>query len=253
MMTENQQEVQLNPAQAKPRDAENWAAPVDSLEVGEVSGDAANINVAGRKVVGPLQGFGRLWQKTYRVRLSNAAVSPTEVIRVWKERFPEFQPADNRFYPSVAGVKPGEVVLIDAMTPGGPVSTGVLVMYSDDESFTLMTPEGHPESGWVTFSSYEEDGATVAQVQSLARANDPIYEVAFRTIGSNLQEKIWTHVLTSLAENFGVNANVSMQKSCVDPGLQWSQVGNVRHNAQIRTLLYTMAAPVRWVGKQFRQ
>ena len=34
-----------------------------------------------------------------------------------------------------------------------PLSTGVLVLYADDESFTLMTPQGHVFAGWITFSS----------------------------------------------------------------------------------------------------
>src|SRR3954454_6937698 len=75
-----------------------------------------------------------------------------------------------------------------------PVYTGVMVLYSDDLSFTVMTAEGLPEAGWNTFSAYEEDGATVVQIQSLARASDPIYEVRFLLFGSTAQEKIWTHV-----------------------------------------------------------
>ena len=227
------------------RDTENWAKPVDRLTVGGARGDSLNLNVDGRKTLSPLKGFGQLWQKTYQVRLEGAAVSPVEVVRIWKENFPEFQPPENRFYPSVTGVKPGEVVLINAMTPGGLVSTGVMVMYSDDESFTLMTPQGHPESGWVTFSAFESDGCTTAQVQSLARANDPIYEVAFRLVGSSIQENIWSHVLTSLAKHFGVDTTVGLTKTCVDPRLQWSEIGNIRHNAQMHTLLYTMSSPVR--------
>lgn len=227
------------------RDAGNWAKPVEHLKVNNAPGGALNLNVDGRQTLSPLKGFGQLWQKTYQVRLKGAAVLPTEVVRVWKERFPEFQPPENRFYPSVAGVKPGEVVLINAMTPGGPVSTGVMVMYSDDESFTLMTPQGHPESGWVTFSAFESNGCTVAQVQSLARANDPIYEIAFRLVGSSLQENIWRHVLASLAKHFAVSATVELTKSCIDPRLQWSEIGNIRHNAQMHTLIYTMTSPVR--------
>jgi hypothetical protein len=72
----------------------------------------------------------------------------------------------------VAGVAPGEVVLINASLQGMPVGTGVMVLYADDESFTLMTPQGHPESGWVTFSAFPDEaaeGAIVAQVQSMAR------------------------------------------------------------------------------------
>ena len=36
-----------------------------------------------------------------------------------------------------------------------------------------------------------------------------------------------------------------MSKVCVDPRLQWSQLGNVRHNAQIYTLIYTVTTPFR--------
>src|SRR3954453_18659989 len=95
-----------------PRDAANWAGLVDTLKVATVPIGAVNINVDGRHMVGPLQGFGALWQKTYQGRLRADNLTPVEVIRVWKEHFPEFQPPQNRFYPSVAGVAPGEVVLI---------------------------------------------------------------------------------------------------------------------------------------------
>ena len=53
------------------------------------------------------------------------------------------------------------------------LSTGVLVLYADEESFTLMTPQGHTFAGWITFSAWDEGGCTVCQVQSMARANDP--------------------------------------------------------------------------------
>lgn len=243
----------MSNTQQSPRDAAYWAQSVDKLSVKDAPQEALNLNVDGRQTVGPLQGFGQLWQKTYRVRLVGCEASPQTVVATWKERFPEFQPPSNRFYPSVAGVQPGEVVLINAMTPGGPVSTGVMVLYSDDESFTLMTPEGHPESGWVTFSAYEEGGVTVAQVQSLARANDPVYEAAFRLMGSSLQESIWRHVLTSLAAAFDVDEPVALDKQCVDTKLQWSQVGNLRHNAQMLTLLYTLGTPFRWIRDLVRK
>ena len=37
------------------------------------------------------------------------------------------------------------------------LSTGVMVLYADDESFTLMTPQGHMFAGWITFSATERD------------------------------------------------------------------------------------------------
>jgi hypothetical protein len=235
--------------EAQPRDAAFWAKRVERLEVSDVPEGAANVNVQGRREVGALQGFGKLWQKTYRVRLTGAEVAPEEAVKVWKERFPEFQPPNSRFYPSMAGVAPGEVLFISASVGGMPVYTGVRVIYADEESFTVMTPEGHPESGWNTFSAYQdEDGTTVAQIQSLARANDPIYELGFRIVGSTTQERIWTHVLKSLAAHFGVNEPVSLEKVCVDPNLQWSYVKNVWQNAGARSMLYTMVG----VGRRVR-
>ena len=253
-MTDSAPQPETDQPAAVRSDATAWARPVSKLKVSDVPTGAVNLNVDGRQVVGPLQGFGQLWQKTYRVRLCGADVTPAEVVRVWKERFPEFHPPQNRFYPSVAGVQPGEVVLINASVAGLPVDAGVMVMYADDESFTLMTPEGFPESGWNTFSAYEEDGCTVAQVQSMARAADPIYEISFRLFASKAQEKIWTHVLASLAAHFGmVHANVEMHKICLDPKLQWSQVKNVWNNAGARTMMYLMMAPLRWARNRGRK
>lgn len=236
----------MNDETTTPRDAANWARNIAALEVGELPPEAVNLNVVGRRVAGPLQGFGRLWQKTYSVRLDGCEASPEAVIANWKANFPDLQPPQNRFFPSVSGVSPGEVVLINASLQGMPMQTGVLVMYADELSFTLMTPEGHPEAGWVTFSAWDEDGSTVAQVQSMARASDPLYELGFALGGSAAQEAIWRHVLTSLAAQHGVTQQaIHFEKQCVDGRLQWHQVRNIRQNAAIRSLLYALSRPLR--------
>lgn len=242
--------AQPPPEKKEPRDAAYWAQPVGKLEVSDVPAGATNLNVHGRREVGALQGFGRMWRKTYRVPL--AGLAPEEVVRVWKESFPELQPPQSRFYPSMAGVSPGEMLLISASVGGMPVYTGVRVIYADDTSFTVMTPEGHPESGWNTFSAHADDGATIAQIQSLCRANDPVYELGFRIIGSTEQERIWTHVLKSLAARFGVNEPVELERICVDPRCQWSQAKNVWHNAGARSALHTVTAPARRLRAMLR-
>jgi hypothetical protein len=158
----------------KPRDEGNWAGPISGLHTPDLPKEAINLNVEGRNVVGPLQGFGQLWQKTYSVRLSGASVSPQEVIKEWKENFPSFWPEGNRFFGPLTGINPGDVAVLNLTAPGGmALSTGVMVLYADDESFTFMTPEGHMFSGWITFSARSEDGATVAEAQLLIRPNDP--------------------------------------------------------------------------------
>ena len=49
------------PEEEGPRDAASWAQPVSRLRVPELPSEAINLNVEGRKVVGPLQGFGQMW------------------------------------------------------------------------------------------------------------------------------------------------------------------------------------------------
>ena len=65
--------------------------------------------------------------------------------------------------------------------PGAPVrlSTGVMVIYADEESFTFMTPEGHTLSAWITFSAYRDGSVTVAQAQALERPSDPLDELTY--------------------------------------------------------------------------
>jgi anti-anti-sigma regulatory factor len=223
-----------------------WAKPVDALIVPEMPPQAINRNMHGRRVVGPVDGFGQLWQKTYRLTIDKPGLTPQKVIKILKQNLPAFQPKYNRFYPTAAGLAPGEVVAIDSSTPGGPVSTGVLVLYADDVSFTFMTPQGHPESGWVTFSAFEENGKITAQIMGLARANDFVYEAAFRAVGSQMQVNIWKTVLAGLAKYLEIPADVRVEPACIDKHLQWSQAGNVWYNAQIRTLFYM---PFRRLGK----
>jgi hypothetical protein len=215
---------------------------------------ALNLNVDGRQGLSPLQGFGQMWQKTYRVRLEGVNVQPAEVIKTWKENFPKFWPKGNNFYAPLTGIAPGEVALLSLSTLGGiPLSTGVMVLYADDESFTLMTPQGHIFAGWITFSSYEGDECTVAQAQVLIRANDPAYEIGFRLGGAKKEDLFWQQTLNSLAEYFGVKAEVQTQRILVDPKLQWSQAKNIWHNSAIRTTLYTLTTPIRWVGQALRR
>lgn len=234
-------------------DIERWADPVSKMKVPDMPADAVNLNVEGRRPVGPVEGFGQMGQKVYQQRLPGLKIKPTEAIKVLKENFPAFQPPENRFYPSAAGIQPGEIVLINSSTPGGPVYTGVMVLYSDDESFTFITPQGHPESGWVSFNAYDEGGTTVVQIVGLARANDPVYEAAFRLIGSKVQEKIWRHVLSSMAAYLKVQPEVEVQKVRVDTRLQWSGVKNIWYNAQIRSMVYTLLHPQHWISKRSKK
>ena len=228
-----------------PRDAENWARPVDKLEVISVPAEAVNLNVQGKRLTGPLRGFGQMWQKTYSVRLAGANLTPRELIKVWKAEFPNFWPPGNRFYAPPRGVQPGEVAVLNLAGPSGAslLATGVMVIYTDEDSFSFMTPEGHVFAGLITFSAHEAEGATVAQIQALVRANDPLYELGCRLgLVHKAEDAFWRATLRNLAARFGVNGQPQQTTVLVDPRVRWSAVGNVWHNSGIRTLFYLLGA-----------
>ncbi len=228
------------PGLGQPRDASHWARYVETLEV---SGASKGIpNVEGRRPVSPLQGFGKMWQKTFKVRLENSDASPAEVVETWRGRFPEISGMGRGFRVPSGGLVPGAVALL-----GGGL-TGVMVLYQDEESFTYMTPEGHPFSGWITFSAHaDEDGSTVAQAQLLIRANDPIYELMMVAGMNGAENMQWQGTLRKLAAYYGSHGRVETKVVCVDPRRQWRHYKNVRHNALIRSALHLLTAPLRWL------
>lgn len=234
----------------QPRNATSWAQQnTHTLKIENVPSGALNLNVDGRKITSPLQGFGQMWQKTYRVSLKGAAVEPTTAISVWKEHFAEFWPANSRFFGSLTGIAPGEVAILNLAVGGMPLSTGVLVLYADEESFTLMTPQGHMFAGWITFSAYEDEDGTLVQAQVLMRASDPIYELGLRFGGHKQEDVFWQHTLGQLAKYFKIEAPVTVECICVDKKVQWSHTKNIWHNSAIRTSIHTVVTPSRWFRK----
>ena len=220
-----------------------WAKPVDKLKVGEISKDAINLNVEGRYLAGPMQGFGQLWQKTYKVRLSGAdpVCTPEYVVKEWRAQFPRFWPKGNNLYMPLTGIQPGEVGVINLATLGGmKLSTGILVIFADDTSFAFMNPEGHMFAGMITFSAYQDEDVTVIQIQVLVRANDPLYELGCRLgVVHKIEDTFWLGTLSNLSKHFCVNAPQPVQtNSLIDPRLQWKEWRNIWHNAGIRSGLY---------------
>jgi hypothetical protein len=237
---------------AAAREATNWAKSVSRLKVSEVPEGAVNLNVEGRRLASPIQGFGKMWQKTYQVRIPRERVTSEELIAAWKENFASFWPEGNRFYGPLTGIEPGEVALLNMSLPGKmKLSTGVMVLYADAESFTLMTPEGHMFAGWITFSATQVDEDTVAQAQVLMRASDPIFEVGLTLGGHRQEDRFWQQTLTALAAHFGHEGEVDTQMVCVDRKRQWSNWSNVRHSSAIRSTIYTLGTPGRAVKRLF--
>jgi hypothetical protein len=231
------------------RDDSNWAKPTRTLDPTDVDG-AVNANVRGRRLNAANGGFGRLFQKTFSVQLGST-VTAQSVIATWKARFGDFWPKGQKMFLPATGIAPGEVGIINATMRGTPtMATGILVIYADDVSFSFMSPEGHPFAGPLTFSAHvDESGVTVAQVQELTRASDPLWELAMMmpVLGDRMQNDIWRSTLGNLARHFGVeDATVKTKIACVDSHRQWRNAKNIWHNAAIRSGL---SAPLRFVRR----
>ena len=243
------------PATAEPitpiivsRDAANWAAAVSTLGAVDAPAEALNLNVTGKRVTSPVQGFGKLWQKTYKIGIAESLISPADLISVWKQEFGTFWPKGSSFYGgSLTGIQPGDVALLNVALAGPmQLSTGILVLYADDESFTFMTPEGHMFAAWITFSSFALGGETIAQVQILLRAGDPIYEMGMAFGGHKKEDNFWFATLEALAARVGATrTEVELTAACLDKRRQWSNARNIKHNAAIRSSIYTMTHPFR--------
>lgn len=227
-------------APVPPRDAGSWAAKVDRLEVEHRDG-VRGTNVAGRRLTGPVQGFGKMWEKKYSLNAGDA-VTPREAIATWKAHFPEFWPKGNRFAGALAGISPGDVALLDLAIGGGvKLSTGVFVLYADEESFTLMTPEGHMFAGWITFSAERSGDATMIQAHVLMRANDPLYDLGLTFGGHAKEDRFWEQTLAALATRLGVaDPQVETRRVCVDNRRQWKHAKNVWHNSMLRSMGQTL-------------
>ena len=157
-------------------------------------------------------------------------------------------------YAPLAGITPGEVALLDLTpVPGAPVrmSTGVMVLYADDESFTFMTPEGHTLSAWITFSAYRDADMTVIQAQALERTSDPFDELAYVFGASKLNDRFWEETVANVARAMGAaDPKVDIQAVCIDKRRQWRRAGNVRNSATLRTARDTLTAPFRWITRR---
>jgi anti-anti-sigma factor len=217
-----------------------WARSVDRLSIRDIPAEAMNINVDGRQTTSPVTGFGRLWDKRYRLRLHDSTLDPPHIISLWRSEFPRFWPAGNRFFPSgKAPIVPGTVAVLNLTLPGGIVlATGLMVIYVDEKSFSFITIQGHVLSGWITFSSFREESGTIIQVNPIFRASDPLMELGVRFGAAKQEDQFWHATLGNLARRLGVRGELSQQDVLIDPHIQGRKFRNIWYSAPIRSCLY---------------
>lgn len=207
----------------------------------ETPPDAINLNVTGKELAGPELGFGQLWRKIYRIRLVGSPAIPTEVISRWKNKFPDYWPEGSSFYSTWPRIEEGEVAVINLEGPAGStIATGVAVIHSDEHSFSFITPQGHIFAGVIHFSAHWDGEQSVAEIGTIMRAGDPLFEIGARLgIIHRQEDNFWRKTLTRLAADFGVHGQpVEFSRQLIDRRIRWRAVTNLWHNSAIRTTLY---------------
>lgn len=208
------------------------------------------LNIAHGEVTDLDRGFGRQWDKIYRIRLPHLRRHPSEVIASWRDNFASIWPPGNQFFAPENGIKPGEIALIKLSIPGTRLpflATGVYIDDVDDESFTYMAMAGHPIAGSMRFSAFiDEYGVLVAQAHARLRASDPLYEVGIRISGKK-EDAFWRETLENLASFFYTPGVFEQYIHCVDHRLRWHEAKNLRDNAALRSMIYYLSFPLRFL------
>lgn len=225
---------------AAPRDAGNWAAKVERFTVPPAAA-AHGFTIEGKRVAGPQQGFGRLWQRTYAAALGDA-VTPEALISDWRADFGSFWPKTGHFYGPITAIQPGDVAPLSA----GPMTTGIMVLYADDTSFTFLTPQGHAFNGLITFSGErDDDRGTIAQIRILIRTSDPFFESMWPILRRG-ESAFWSGTLRNIASAHGVqNVAVTERTECLDRARLWKNWRNIRDNSAMRSAWHSVSGPFR--------
>ena len=133
------------------------------------------------------------------------------------------------------------------MPGGSKLSTGVMVLYADEESFTLMTPQGHMFAGWITFSAIEQDdetrrtgaGADARLRPDLRAGPDDGRPSPGGQVLEPAHSATWPHT-SAIRRRLSTPRSSAWTRNA--NGRRWR---NVWHSSAIRSTIYMLEAPVR--------
>lgn len=184
-----------------------FAAPRTTERIpSEASLDAASVE-ASPTVDGDQQtmgsGSGSVFHRRYEVELTGMTTDSAALLWLMQRHMAELSPSLLAHFEKSAGredvLRVGDEFEITML---GPWNGTVRVAASTPESFTLVTLEGHPEAGHITFSvSYSQPDACSVCIESWARARDGMVAAAYATlgIGKQVQTEAWVTFLQRLS------------------------------------------------------
>jgi hypothetical protein len=234
----------------------DWALPGSQLMIHGKPLNFPHPSIEYKHFAGPQEGFGQLWHKVYRMEFPKKNITAAKLVQTWKNQFPKFWTKGNYFIGAKGEMKPRDVAVLNLAGPRGitapgglpMISTGVLVVSSNDSAFTFITLMGHMFAGIIDFSSHEEGDQIIVLINILIRASDIFYELGMRFgVITAIEDRFWTAALRNLGAYFGEQAEVKISSELIDSTVQWSRFWNIWNNAAIRTTIYTLTHPLKWI------
>jgi len=149
------------------------------------------------------RGVGPLLQRDYWCAIARCRVTPAHLMSTVSRRFGEFAPEELVHFTSEHDreLAPGDELAI-IIRMAGPCR--VRVVHRDAQTLTMLSLEGHPEAGRITFGAYRSiDAEVIFHIRSRARASSATSYLGFVTAGEAMQTNTWTDFVQAVAHTFG--------------------------------------------------
>jgi len=151
-------------------------------------------------------GAGPFFHRRYRARISDASVTPEELVARLAEDPNRAAPTEFASFHTTRGragaPEAGDELLVRM---AGPWDGPVRVSQVTRSSFSLVTLEGHLEAGQIEFRAGEDDGLIVFEIESWARSGDPLSALLYERLrlAKEIQLHMWTSVLEGVVRLSG--------------------------------------------------
>lgn len=149
----------------------------------------------------PSDGVGPLEQKLFWADIENSALSPEEMIELFRQRVSDVMPIEFDAEPGTPRVIEKGIILTASLPMRGNIQ--MCVEEVTDNHITFSTVEGHPLAGIVRFNAVGVDdplNGVRFLIEIYTRPSNLFDRIAMAAIGSVLQRENWEQVVERMVE-----------------------------------------------------
>ena len=161
----------------------------------------------------PDQGVGKLERKEFSTEIFNSPYGAAELCSLVRERINEVMAIEFAAEPGTPEQVEEGATLTGKIPGRGNIQ--VRVLEDSPTGFAMITVEGHPLAGLVTFSAKDITGGVRFQIETVVRASNILDWLALRTVGNSMQDQNWKQTIANVVRLSGGGAPNGVKK-CVE-------------------------------------